>query len=168
MLSFSTLATRRPGAVVFEARIQSLASLRLPGPLEAAESLLTLIPGLLPTVDGFGPPKRLRLDWGGDLPHPSAAYVSGEGTLLVVSHESGPVAIFPWIEGAAATAALLQAAYTIFRHVANLASPKARQIGYIECVLRELDVSSGTYREQIVRIPLKPRPTDVATQVPDQ
>src|SRR3954467_7806868 len=94
---------------------QPLVAIRLPGPLQTAESILTELRGMLPNLAGRNPPVLLDLNWeGAGGAHPAALYEADEGGgLLVVSHESGPLVFFPWIEAAAAAAGLLQAAYMI-------------------------------------------------------
>jgi hypothetical protein len=95
-------------------RPDEVSAIKLPGPGRLAESPLTFG---APELDGFEPPAHLKVAWDDQTPHPAARYDSPEGSLIVVSHETGPVLFFVWLGGAAAATTVVQGAYGFMQWV---------------------------------------------------
>lgn len=98
----------------------TLSSLKLPGPLPVAGSILTELSGMLPALEGFDPPQQLTLEWDGPRgpeQRYAARYDSPTGSIVVVSHESGPELFLFALEAAAAAATVLASGYAFVRFV---------------------------------------------------
>src|SRR5689334_6765451 len=79
-------------AELLRRRPDEITAIKLPGPGALVESPLTL--DAIPEIDGFAAPEHFRISWDEERAHPAARYDSQHGSLVVVSHESGPALFF--------------------------------------------------------------------------
>jgi len=99
-------------AKLLGSRPDKISSIKLPGPGGLGESPLTRLG--LPELEGFETPTHLDVAWNGERKHPAARYDSQAGSLIVVSHETGPQIFF--------VAEALAATTTVVRAVLNVMS----------------------------------------------
>ena len=96
-------------------RPDEVAAIKLPGPGRLLESPLTSFGA--PKLNGFDMPEHLEVAWDAETPHPAARYDSPQGSLIVVSHETGPEIFFAVAGGAAAAATVIRGAYDFIQWV---------------------------------------------------
>jgi hypothetical protein len=149
--SFPT-ATRwevNSAARILGTRPDKLASIRVPGPGQIGESVLTL---QLPRLQGFEAEARdVRVAAPGD-PRDSrfaTLYTKAEDRILIVSHESGPEIFFDLLQAGAAGVAALDGVVRLVGYVRRrrAAIPSAASIAHQSLTMREYRPDGSVMRE---------------------
>lgn len=74
----------------------------------------------MPELEGYSPPQHIEIAWDEKRRRAGARYdssSSSDGSLVVVSHETGPLFYFAILDGTAAVAELIRAAYDLMQWV---------------------------------------------------
>lgn len=117
----------------------------------------------MPDLAGFNPAEHVRVGWEGEEYRRFAArYDSPDGSLIVVSHETGPEIFFVVLGGAAAATTVIRGVYNLIEWVrAGRARGPARPEDVNAHPIRFLFIEDGTVRTRDV-LPLDPPEGDAA------
>lgn len=127
----------------------------MPGPGWIGESVLTL--QAMPSIEGFDPPVFGVLEVagrdGGVKSRPTARYDSPDGSILVASHEDGPI-VYTLLEAAGNLAAVTVGVAGVVRHIR--ARRKANRLPddwvYVREVRWGFDSDGNVVREERLEI----------------